>query len=246
MTEDLQAARRILQRRPEQNAYPLLRIHQGLIQECLFCGQSVCLVDSESGKYLYAVGNETEFYELYSRIAPRGGPLISLVSDDRLYEVVRGLPGILVNRFHQLQAGEYDHPPEVPGVRFEPVREEMVPWMLSVYEHPELNREFILRRAAEAPSAVAFAGGRPVGFFMTHSAAEAGPVYVDPAMRGSGLSEALYARVVTPLCRTSGAPVLWVREGNASSCKYLTRVGCKPAPQKILWFYAGEADCFGV
>lgn len=235
----LEAALAILARRPEQNAYPILRIRQGCIQTCLFEGSSVCLLDSESGKFLYCLDNFDEFNKLYNQVQCCDGALVSLATDDRLFEKIASMPGVRADRFFQLAAADfYGEAPAVPGVAYDRVGEDAVEWMLEVYEHPEMSREFILRRAVEGPSVTAWHEGRPVGFFITHSAAEIGPVYVDPAFRGSGLAEALYARMMQQVSGSAWkAPVLFVREENTRSYKWLVRMGCIPATEKILWFW---------
>lgn len=235
--DDWQRARELLMRDEEQNRYPLLRLNQGGIGACWISGQSVCLWDKEHDKYCFAVHSADELLELYGVLRPRQGSLVSLVTDSRWVDVLLTLePPLSVSRCTQLQAASYKgQPPAVPGVTFGGVTRQVAEWMMEVYDHPELSVEFILRRAAAAPAVAAFSPEGPVGCFLTHSAAELGPVYVSPDYRGSGLADALYAAMSHRLGDT--AAVLFVYPENQASQKWLRRMGCVPAPKEAAWFW---------
>ncbi len=232
-------ARQMLLANEAQNHYPLLRLAQGGVDECLVCGGSLCLHDAEHDKYVYAVSDIHAFETLYEAVRPRQGQLVSLLCDAAWQAPVQTLyPALQWHPCVQLRAVPFAGAlPAVPGLRFGAVNEAVARWILTVYQHPELSVEFILRRAAAAPAVAAFVDDEPVGFFLTHSAAELGPVYVAPARRGSGLASALYAEMLRHLPTGPLAPVLFVFPENHASQKWLRRLGCVPAPRPVAWFW---------
>jgi ribosomal protein S18 acetylase RimI-like enzyme len=237
----LQRAAEILAQEEEQNRYPLLRLEQGGIGECWLCGDSVCLWDQEHNKYCYAVNSENELLELYGFVSRRKGALVSLMTNRKWVSALQEVDDTLqATPCTQLRAQRYaQSPPAVPGVLFGDVTREVAEWMLTVYEHPELSVNFIMQRAMAAPAVAAFSSGRPIGFFLTHSNAELGPVYTEPAYRGSGLADALYAAMTARLPNEASAPVLFVLPENHASQKWLRRMGCTPAPEEVAWFWRG-------
>lgn len=238
-SRSLEQAKELLLQDKVQNRYPLLRLAQGGVGECWIRGGSVCLWDKEHNKYIYAVRSADELRQLHGQVRERKGELVSLLTDDAWADTARALEdGLLVNHCTQLLSVPYEGtPPALPDIRLGEVTKEVAEWILTVYEHPELSVEFILRRAAAAPAVAAFCGDRPVGFFLTHSNAELGPVYVDPAYRSRGLADALYAQMASRLPRGDAAPVLFVFPSNHASQKWLRRLGCVPTPKQVAWFW---------
>lgn len=234
-------AREILLRDEEQNRYPLLRLEQGGVGEVWVSGGSLCLRDKNHNKYMYAAQAANELQELYGEVRKREGELVSLLTDARWLGTLQAMDaGLQVNHCTQLRAVPYTgQPPVVPGVRFGDVTEAVAEWMLTVYEHPELSVDFIMQRVSAAPAVAAFYEDEPVGFFITHSSAELGPVYAGPAFRGTGLADALYAEMVSRLPKDERAPVLFVFPSNRASQKWLRRMGCVPAPKEVAWFWRG-------
>lgn len=234
-----EAAKALLLRNEEQNYYPLLRLSQGGVGECWICGESVCVYDKEHNKYVYAIHRAEELELLYREVSKRGGELVSLITDAKWQESMTKIePGILTNRCVQLRAVPFAGAlPEIANVHFEAITEPVAHWILSVYEHAELSVDFIMRRISAAPNVVAMHGDTPVGFFMTHSDAELGPVYVDPAFRGSGLARALYAQMLSRYPAGTALPILFVIESNIASLTFLQRLGCYPAKESLVWFW---------
>lgn len=238
----LEQAEQLLLRDEEQNRYPLLRLEQGGVGVCWVCGGSLCLWDKNHNKYVYAVQAADELQELYATVRGRGGMQVALLTDAQWLETALAMEdGLQGDEVTQLRAAPFAGAPSVvPGVTFGPVTREVAEWMLMVYQHPELSVDFIMRRAQAAPAVAAFYEGRPVGFFITHSGAELGPVYTDPAFRGRGLADALYAQMADRLPKNQRAPVLFVFPGNHASQKWLRRLGCVPAPRPVAWFWRGS------
>ncbi len=231
-------AQAILQKDPVKNAYPLLRIAQGMVSECEILGESVRLLDSENGKYLYSVDTFEAFKALYAPVRNRGGINVSLVTDDRFIEELPKLDGTLrLNAFHQLLAATGLPVEPVDGIAFTRIDEAAIGWILSVYQHPELNRDFIVRRCTSAPSVLALHHGAPAGFIMSHCDAELGPAYVDPQFRASGLATQLFARIMEQFTARGIRPAMFVSLNNVRSLKWLLRIGCTPAKDKVLWFW---------
>ena len=235
----LEQAKQLLLQDEEQNRYPLLRLEQGGVGACWVCGGSLCLHDRDHNKYVYAVQAAEELQELYQTVRLRGGTQVALLTDAQWLEpALKMEDGLQGDEVTQLRAAPFaGAAPVVPGVTFGPVTKEVAEWMLTVYHHPELSVDFILRRAQAAPAVAALYEGRPVGFFITHSGAELGPVYADPAFRGTGLADALYAQMAGRLPKGQRAPVLFVFPGNHASQKWLRRLGCVPAPRPVAWFW---------
>lgn len=245
MTErETQQAKELLMRDEVQNRYPLLRLSQGGVGECFFVGNGVCLHDTQHNKYIYAVQNADELRGLFDMVKGRKGELVSLITDIQWGETAQSLEdGILINPCTQFASVPYvGTPPAIPGVSFGTVNEETAKWILTVYDHPELTVDFILRRAASAPAVAAVYEGKPVGFFITHSDAELGPIYVDPAFRSKGLADALYAEAVGQLPKDKPMPVLFVFPQNHASQKWVRRMGCVPAPNEITWFWRSHPE----
>jgi ribosomal protein S18 acetylase RimI-like enzyme len=232
-------AHKILARDEEQNRYAILRLLQGGIAECWAAGESLCLWDSAYDKYCFFARDSQGLRALYDFLKPRKGPLISLIGDDKWLNDIYALgPGVRTHVCAQFTAAP--HAGDVPapeGVRLGGVTEAAAKWMLGVYAHEELTYEFIMRRGAAGPAVVAYRGDAPVGFFLTHSEAELGPVYVEPAMRGSGLADAMYAKIMESLPQGEPAPVLFVLEENQASQKWLGKAGCKRAARQVVWFW---------
>ena len=184
----------LLMRNPVQNRYPILRIKQGGVKDTWIRGGSVCLHDYIHNKYCYAVESAEDLRALYEEVEPRGGELISLVTDQKYLPIVHTLSGnILTNVCVQFCSVPYkSSPPKVKDIQFGAITEDFAKWMMTVYDHPALTLPFILRRAEDAPAVAAFYRNEPAGFFITHSDAELGPIYVSPALRGSGLATALF------------------------------------------------------
>ena len=238
--ETLERAKELLMRDEEQNIYPLLLLGQGGVGACWISGGSVCLWDKQHNKYCYAVRSASELRELFATVRQRGEASVSLLTDEKWMETVLALDGaLLVNHCTQFRPVPYPGtPPTVPGVRFGGVDERVAEWILTVYDHPELSVDFILRRAKAAPAIAALNGqDAPVGFFITHSNAELGPVYVNPSYRGSGLADALYAEMAGRLPKDEPWPILFVFPQNHASQKWLRRLGCVPAPRQVAWFW---------
>lgn len=234
----LTQAEAILQKDPKKNAYPLLRIDQGMVSECEVLGESVRLLDSENGKYLYSVDTWEAFKVLYAPVRNRRGSHVSLVTDDRFTEAIAQHDGTLrLNAFHQLLAATNLPIQPIAGITFAKIDEAAIGWMLSVYQHPELNHDFVVRRCANAPSVLALYHGAPVGFIMSHCDAELGPVYVDPQFRASGLATQLFARIMEQFTARGARPVVFVSLYNTRSLKWLLRIGCTLANDKVLWFW---------
>lgn len=232
-------ARMLLQRDEEQNRYPLLRLMQGGVSNIWLCGQSICLRDGEHDKYVYAVQRASELQKLLAEVRRRGGAQVSLLTDERWLDVVREMePDVKVNHCIQLIAAPFQKiVPQPSGVTFGSVTPEVARWIATVYEHPELSEAFVMRRAKAAPNVVAFREGRPIGFFITHSDAELGPVYVDEDLRGSGLSDALYAQMLRQWTKNEMMPVLFVLQQNVASQKWLRRMDCMPVQRPMAWFW---------
>lgn len=231
-------AEMLLRQDEEQNRYVLLRLRQGGVGKCWRSGNSVCLWDAQHNKYFYVVQAAEEMQDLFGTVRNCGEAQVSLVTNTRWLPVVQAMEdGLQVNLCTQLRAVPFSGlPPVVPGIRFGNITSEVAQWIVSVYEHPELSEDFILRRVAQAPSVAAFYEDKPVGFFITHSDAELGPVYIDPAFRGSGLASAVYAEMLR-LYSQQELPILFVFPGNHASQKWLRRLGCIPAPQTVAWFW---------
>ncbi len=234
--ELLSQAEAILRRDPLRNAYPLLRIAQEKITDCAIIGNSVRLRDGENDKTMYCADSFEELHALY-QAREGSGPNVSLVTDDRFVREIPRLDSMLrFNAFYQLLAPEQLSVEPMQDIAFTGIGEEYIDWILSVYQHPELNPAFIMRRAS-APNAVALFEGRPVGFFMSHCDAELGPAYVTQEFRGSGLATQLLSRVASGFLTRGTRPVLYVHPENARSLQWLLKSGCALCPQKSVWFW---------
>ncbi len=239
MRPDLTRAQTILGRDPLQNAYPLLRIRQNQIADCEIIGSSLRLLDAENGKYLYYAASPQEFRALYAPVREQAGPCVSLLPDDRLASALPQMDSrIRFGSFYQLLAPE-NMPLQAPaGFRFTPMEPAYFDWVLSVYQHPELNPAFLAARA-HAPSALAFYGEdrQPAGFIMSHCDAELGPVYVAPEFRGSGLARYLLALATAGFAARGTRPVIYVRQDNPRSLRFLQKAGCPLCARYALWFW---------
>ncbi len=232
----LSQAEAILRHDPVQNAYPLLRIAQGQIADCDVIGNSVRLRDAENGKTMYCIYSFAEFCALY-KVCNESPANVSLVTDDQfVIDIPRLDSALQFNVFYQLLAPEHLPVEPVEGVTFIGIGAEHIDWILSVYQHPELNPAFIMRRAA-APNALAVSEGKPIGFFMSHCDAELGPAYVAPEFRGGGLATQLLARVAAEFRMRGTRPVLYVHPENMRSLRWLLKSGCTLCPQKTVWFW---------
>lgn len=232
----LSQAEAILRHDPVRNAYPLLRIAQEKIADCTVIGNSVRLRDGENDKTMYCVDSSEEFCALY-QTREESSSNVSLVTDDRFVREIPRLDSMLqLNAFYQLLAPEQLPVEPVQDIAFTGIGEAYIDWILSVYQHPELNPAFIMRRAS-APNAIALFEGRPVGFFMSHCDAELGPAYVAPEFRGSGLATQLLSRVAAGFLMRGTRPVLYVHPENTRSLRWLLKSGCTLCPQKAVWFW---------
>jgi ribosomal protein S18 acetylase RimI-like enzyme len=227
----------ILRLHPVQNAYPLLRISQGMAAECEVIDGAVRLLDAQNGKYMYAADSFCALRALYERVSARNGPHISLVTDARFLREIPSLGNtIRVNAFHQLLAATHLQPEDLPGVTFTGITEASADWILSVYQHPELSRAFILERM-KSPNVLALHHDIPVGFIMSHCDAELGPAYVSPDFRGSGLATQLFAHIMRQFSAQGIRPVMFVTQENTRSLRWLERIGCNRTDENALWFW---------
>ena len=238
----LEQAQAILQLHPVQNAYPLLRISQRMISECEVTDGAVRLLDAQNGKYMYAADSFCALRALYDRVSRRSGPHISLVTNARF---IREIPSmgrsIQVNAFHQLLAATHLQPGHLPGITFTGITEAAVDWILSVYQHPELSREFICERM-KGPNVLALHHDTPVGFIMSHCDAELGPAYVSPDFRGGGLATQLFAHIMRQFLAQGICPVMFVTQENTRSLRWLERIGCNRTDENALWFWRNEMN----
>lgn len=237
----IQQATEILQQNPVQNAYPLLRISQGMIAECEVTDGAVRLLDSQNGKYMYAAESFDALRALYERVSARSGPQISLVTNARFMRDIPSLGQFIkVNAFHQLLAATNIEPTQLSSITFTGITDAAIGWILSVYQHPELSRAFLLERI-KAPTVLASHHDTPVGFIMSHCDAELGPAYVSPEFRGGGLATQLFARIMRQFSALSIRPVMFVTQENIRSLRWLERIGCERAEEDALWFWREEA-----
>jgi ribosomal protein S18 acetylase RimI-like enzyme len=232
-------ALRILKQDEAQNRYAILRLLQGGIAECWAVADNICLWDREYDKYLFYVQSPSGLNALYDFLRPRNGQLISLVGDLKWLDDIYALgDDIKTHVCAQFASAPYrGEAPVLEGIRFGDVTEAAARWMLGAYAHEELTHEFIMRRAEAGPAVFAYRGDTPVGFFLTHSEAELGPVYVEPSLRGSGLADAMYAKIMERIPSSELAPVLFVLAENRASQKWLTKAGCKQAARQVVWFW---------
>lgn len=232
-------AETLLQSDARQNAYLLLRLHQGAIGQCFIQNKSVCLWDKEHNKYGYFIQNEEDFRALYALAQQHSLDAVSFVTDIQWQPHTKNLnSNIQFSLCYQLQAIPYTQAiPHVEDIVFKPVTTDMTNWVLEVYHHPEVDAHFVAERSANAPSVAAYYQDQPVAFFLTHSDAELGPVYIDPRFRGTGLSEAIYAQMINLMPNQLELPILFVKTDNATSKKWLMRMGCIPAAQEVFWFW---------
>jgi ribosomal protein S18 acetylase RimI-like enzyme len=232
-------AYKILKQDEEQNRYAILRLLQGGVSECWAVGGNLCLYDSEYGKYCFHIRDPQGLNALYESLKPRKGPLVSLAGDTKWLGDICALgPEIKTHVCAQFAAAPYAGKAPLPeGIRFGDITEEAARWMLEVYAHEEMTFDFIMRRAKAGPAVFAYRGDEPVGFFLTHSEAELGPVYVAPAMRGSGLADAMYAKIMESVPTGGLAPVLFVLAENRASQRWLAKAGCKRAGRQVAWFW---------
>ncbi|MEL7602149.1 MAG: GNAT family N-acetyltransferase [Bacillota bacterium] len=236
----IKEAEAMLRLHPVQNAYPLLRISQGMVAECEVMDGAVRLLDAQNGKYMYAADSFCALRALYERVSARSGPHISLVTDARFLREIPSLgQSIRVNAFHQLLATTHLQPEDLPGVTFTGITEASADWILSVYEHPELSRAFILERM-KGPNMLALHHDTPVGFIMSHCDAELGPAYVSPDFRGSGLATQLFAHIMRQFLAQGIRPVMFVTQENTRSLRWLERIGCNRTDENALWFWRDE------
>lgn len=237
----IQQATEILRQNPVQNAYPLLRISQGMIEECEVMDGAVRLLDSQNGKYMYAAGSFRALRALYDRVSARSGPQISLVTNARFMRDIPSLgQSIKANAFRQLLAATGLEPTQLPGIIFTGIADAAIDWILSVYQHPELSRAFLLERM-KAPTVLALHHDTPVGFIMSHCDAELGPAYVSPEFRGGGLATQLFAHIMRQFLAQGIRPVMFVTQENTRSLRWLERIGCERAEEDALWFWREEA-----
>ena len=233
----IEEARAILERNPIQNAYPLLRIVNGMIAECEVTDGAVRLLDAQNGKYMYAAESFESLRSLYNRVSGRSGPHISLVTDTRFLDLIPSLGDTVKrNAFYQLLAATHLQEEAIPDITFTGITTEAAEWILSVYEHPELSKEFIAQRA-KSPNVLALHNGVPVGFMMSHCDAELGPAYVSPEFRGSGLATGMFACVMRQFQELGIRPVMFVSLQNTRSLRWLERIGCVRADEQVLWFW---------
>ena len=232
--------RSILSEHQEQNCYLIYRLEQGAAQEPAVAGRSVRFLDGENGKTLYAVRSIEEFQALYQPVKDREGLLLSLLADGTLLPQVLALDDSLVgNLFHQLTAPKAASLPvaELSGISFGPVEDRHIPWILASYQHPELCDAFVRRRREAAPALRATAGGRPVGFAMTHCGAELGPVYVESEFRGSGLAGELLRRLLMGMEERNLRAAVYITMENQRSLRWLLRQGFRLCPEPAAWFW---------
>lgn len=246
MEATLQEALLFLKQNEEQNAYLIDRLLQGGIGTCFFAPDGVCLWDEQHNKYLYAVISETAMEPLFTQVQafrPRkpGDEQVSLITSAPLAEAFfQQHPELSQSLCVQFEATvPCPTPAPNPDIEIRPLTADLFPWVLSVYEHPELSLSFLAKRCQEKPAFAAFLNNRPVGFFLTHSAAELGPVYVDSTCRGKGIAQLLYARMLASL-DTPAQAVLFVLTHNLASQTYLQRMGCPKAPESLVWFWFGS------
>ncbi len=233
----IEEAKAILERNPIQNAYPLLRIANGMIAECEVIDGAVRLLDAQNGKYMYAADTFESLRFLYEHVSGRSGPQISLVTDSRFFHLIPSFGDtVRCNAFHQLLAATHLQEEAIQDITFTGITTEAADYILSVYEHPELSRDFIAQRA-KAPNVLALHNGVPVGFMMSHCDAELGPAYVSPEHRGSGLATGMFARVMQQFQALGIRPVMFVSLQNTRSLRWLERIGCVRADEQVLWFW---------
>jgi GNAT superfamily N-acetyltransferase len=235
---DVEVAESLLIENPLDNWYLLSRLASGKISECDILGGSVRLLDSENGKHLYAVDSFQSFQALYEAVRHRPGPNVSLVTRTDFHrDIIQVDPTLRANAFNQLLCATSlpIHPME--GIDFLPIQEAAIPWILEVYQHPELNPGFIKQRIIESPTCLALKAGTPVGFILSHCDAELGPVYVAPTERGTGLATQLLARVVPEFLKQGIRPGMFVSPSNTRSYGWLKRIGCTQIPHQALWFW---------
>lgn len=233
----LQQAKLILEQAPAQNAYLLESLRSGNIDECTTGQNSVLLHDASTDKYLYAAPTFEEFAGLYATVRQRPGVQISLVATSAYSTEIAALNSALqVDTYHQLAPPPSLPRPAAEGIVFRPVAAQDAPWITQVYHHPEITPEFIAHRAGQMPNVVACTPTGPVGFYLMHSPAELGPVYVAPTHRASGLAAQLYAHILAQL-PPGQKPVMFISPQNQRSYRWALRLGCQPAAQNIVWFW---------
>lgn len=239
MQSQLLQAETLLQNDTRQNAYLLLRLHQGAIGQCFIQNKSVCLWDKEHNKYGYFIQNEEDFRSLYALAQQHSPNAVSFVSDIQWLSHTKALnSNMQFSPCYQLQAIPYTAViPHIEDIVFKPVTADMKNWVPDVYHHPEVDAHFVAERVATAPSVAAYYQGQPIAFFLTHSDAELGPVYIDLRFRGTGLSEAIYAHMINLMPNQLELPILFVKTENIASKKWLMRMGCIPASQEVFWFW---------
>jgi hypothetical protein len=231
-------AETILNKDRLSNWYLLSRLRGGKISDCDILGDSVHLLDAENGKHLYAVDSFQSFQALYEKVRRRPGPTVSLITrPDFHQELLDFDPFVRANQFHQLLCATDLPVRPMDGITFTPMQEWAIEWILSVYQHPELNADFIRNRIANSPTGLAIREGVPVGFIMSHCDAEIGPVYVDIKERGTGLATQLFARIVAEFLPKGLRPGVFVSLANIRSLAWLKKIGCIPLPHKALWFW---------
>lgn len=242
-------ARQLLLQEEEQNSYMLYRLEQGMADDLEIAGSSVRMRDVENGKYMYAVKSPDELAFLYRKISGRSGMLLSLLTDGRMLKQALSMEAplrgglfyqLLPPESRTLSARGFEGGSEESDVEFTPVQAADIPWMLRVYEHPELNEEFIGRRAAAAPAIVARKNNVPVGFAMTHCGAELGPVYVEPQLRGSGLAAQLLCRLLQGMEQKKSRAMIFVAPTNLRSLHWLQKQGCQLCREHVAWFWREE------
>lgn len=238
-SDTLSLAEKILLKNPDQNAYILLRLRQGGAGRILIEGESACIWDKDHNKNLYCINSSEEFHKLYTKAEQWGEVTVSFASDIKWLPEIEALSqNIKTTVCCQLKSSAYaGTPPKTEGISFGDITEDTADWMVKVYSHPEITKEFILKRIQSSPGVAAYKNGKPAAFFITHSAAELGPAYIEPSLRGTGLADAIYAEMMLRVLKTGEAPIIFIMPDNHPSLKWTMRMGCTKTPADIVWFW---------
>ena len=229
-----------------QNSYLIYRLQNGCIGAFFFVPDGVCLWESEDNKYFYAVTSKNAMEPLFDMVQlfrkehnlTDDIAQVSMISNAELaQDFFDSHPEFTVRPCVQyLATAPNPEPAPNPEVEILPLTPEFFPWVLRVYEHPELSEEYLLRRIKDAPALLAMHNGHPVGFFLTHSVSELGPVFIDPLYRGLNIAQLLYSRMLFELGPSNRA-VLFVFTSNIASQTYIERMGCPKTDENIVWFW---------
>ncbi|MFV0504002.1 MAG: GNAT family N-acetyltransferase [Lachnospirales bacterium] len=240
MNKNIIKAKEILNRNINQNKYSILRLNQNAIGKIYIKDNCVCLWDKEYNKYLYTTYNAQNFLDLFSEVQSENGMELSLVNNgcDVRKSLLRLNSKIdFVSCYQMIPQNITKKIKYTSDIAFMEITKDFAKWMVSVYKHPELTIDFILRRTRKNPYVIACNNNKePIGFFLTHSDAELGPVYVSPEYRSSGLADIMYEKMIKSFSHNN-LPILFVMENNNASYKWLTKLGCYLCEEKMLWFY---------